>query len=72
VTFLSEAERYELQEMQFYDPGPQEEKEDVDFLLELALTTEMFPNNTMIISLEWFHSVTEQNNSGWLHHQQSN
>jgi hypothetical protein len=48
VTFLSEAERYELQELQFYDLGPQEEIEDGDFLLELALTTEMFPNNTII------------------------
>lgn len=53
--------------MQFYDPGPREETEDVDFLLELALTTEMFPNNTMIITLEHFHGVKEQNNSGWLH-----
>ena len=48
MTFLVEVDRYEIPKQKFYDLAPQEETEDVDFLLELALATEMFPNNTNV------------------------
>jgi hypothetical protein len=68
VTFLVEVGIYEIPKQKFYDLAPQEGTGDADFLLELALATEMFPNNTTVSRRLELCYVTQQTDSGQVYY----
>ena len=68
MTFLVEADICETPKQKFCDLAPQEGTEDVDFLLELVLATEMFPKNTTISRLLKLYYVAQQTDTGRAYH----